>query len=343
MNQSKKIYVEGGSVPNTRLHTLFVTFPGFGKSFFLRQFLENEFYSLVKGSQIASTFEGNITEAGFTGSVKMIEGEKEPIFSKGLCQQESNSIVGIEEFSSITNAFQQTHNVGLDTSILLALDSGNVVKRLGPGKIGYHTNITLWAGVQPARFDLGSGFARRFIFMTFYPTLSDIQRYREARRKMKGISISKSQIKSLHMGLNQRLGEIHHNLRKIYFSQDFYAELNKLDIMHYEDELYERLALGYWLMRSERVGDQLHIRMDAELRRIIHLEDEYRRTLNQYSPSRVIWNLIRNEEKVKETKVYNVCIAFGIDVITINAVLRTLYVTKKIKKVGKDLEILKTT
>jgi len=57
-NQRKHIYMEGGLPANTRQHILFVTVPGFGKSFILRQFLDGP-DSIVNGSTIQTTFENN--------------------------------------------------------------------------------------------------------------------------------------------------------------------------------------------------------------------------------------------------------------------------------------------
>ena len=341
MNQQKEIYVEGGSIPNTRMHIMYVAFPGFGKSFYLKQFLKSEKYSLIKGTKIKSIFEGNMSEAGFTGTIYREEGQKEATIKQGLCKEESNSIVGIEEFSAITNAFKQTYNVGLDTSLLTALDTGDVVKRLGAGKISYHTNLTLWAGVQPARYDLSSGFSRRFIFMTFYPTIADIERYRFARRSIKGVYVNYTALKSLKIAVNMRYSEIFKNLRRVYFGEDFYTELNKMDIMHYDDELFERLAIGYWLMRSDKLKDTLEIRVDPELKRIMALELEYRRDVRKTSPTTIIKRLISTQKKIKKSRIENLAISLGLTAGEISMALSNLEVYKNIKKEGKDIVILK--
>lgn len=340
VNQSNHIYTEGGSVPNTRLHILFVAFPGFGKSFFLRQFLEDDKYSFLKGSTIPTVFEGTLTEAGLIGKVETNKETGEPMFTHGLCRTESSSIIGMEEFSSVTNAMKQQWNSSLDTSLLLALDSGNVVKRLGGGKIDYHTNITMWAGVQPSRYDLGSGFARRFAFLTFYPTMNDIHIYRESRRKTKHINVPKAWMGALKLALETRAHEIKTNLKRVQFSEDFYIELDKYDNMHYEDELFERIAIGYWLMKSERIGDQLYITMDSELRRLINLEHEYRDNVNTYSPVKALWNLIKNEKKVTKSKLYKIMITLGFEEYIINDSLHKLFRAKKIKEEGNEYIIL---
>ena len=69
MNQEKGIYTEAGLKVNTRQHIILVTVPGFGKSFWLRQFLENEL-SLIYGTKIPCTFESTMSESGFVGTAK---------------------------------------------------------------------------------------------------------------------------------------------------------------------------------------------------------------------------------------------------------------------------------
>jgi len=338
MNQGKQIYVEGGTVPNTRLHLLFVAFPGFGKSFFLKQWLKGH-NSLLEGTSVPVTFEGSQTDAGFIGTAHFNEQGK-PEIKEGLCKQEKSSIVGIEEFSAITNSFKQTYNVGLDTSLLTSLDSGDVVKRLGAGRVSYHTDLTLWAGVQPARYDLSSGFSRRFAFLAYYPTLRDIQRYRESRRAMKGIGVSESHIKSLKLAIDQRVGEIHKFVKRVYFGQDFYRELNKMDIMHYEDELYERIGLGYTLMSQDRLEDTVEVRLTPELKRIIQLEYEMKNEVKKTSDTSIIWNLIRDEKKVREWRVENISMSLGMELGNIKTSVNNLIIYKKIKREGRDIIIL---
>ena len=221
------------------------------------------------------------------------------------------------------------------------MDSGDVVKRLGAGRVGYHTDMTLWAGVQPARYDLSSGFSRRFQFLTFYPTLKDIDRYRQSRREMKGVAVSSIQMKGIRLGINQKMSEMFQNLKRVYFSQEFYAELQKLDVLHYEDELYERLALGYWLMKSPKISDQITINLDAELRRLIKLENEYKHQVRSTTATTIMWNLMKDEQEVKEYRIINVMMSLGLDIGKIHSAINNNIIYKKIKKSGKDLVNLK--
>ena len=69
INNKKGFYTEAGLPINLRQHILFVTIPGFGKSFLLRQFMENQAYSIMKGTSIQCAFESWMSEAGMVGSV----------------------------------------------------------------------------------------------------------------------------------------------------------------------------------------------------------------------------------------------------------------------------------
>jgi len=341
-NRKKEIYTEGNIIPNTRLHILMVAFPGFGKTFFLKQFLDDDRYSMLRKTSIKGEFKsGKMTEAGFVGSfAKNAEGvvtEKH-----GLCHptKDGESILGVEEFSAVTNSLKQDYNVGLDTAILTALDSGRVGKDMADGNISYHTDLTLWAGVQPARYDLSSGFSRRFIFMTFYPTIKDIELYRDKRRRAKGIKTDYTALKNIRLAIGQRKKEIEENLTHITFSQEFYSHLNTFDHMHYDDELCERLALGYWLMRSEHIQDQLYIRLDDELKRLLNQLKVYEQTVRNTGPTTIIEKLISSEEKIQKGTVINYASRLGLGLNQIQGALNNLSVKKKIKKGDGEYEIL---
>ena len=343
LNEEREIYTEGGVVPNTRLHILMVAFPGFGKSYFLKQQLYSKSYSLYQDSGIRCGFKsGKMTEAGFIGSVDTDENGK-PVMQFGLCHQtrEGKSILGIEEFSAVTNSFKQDYNVGLDTAMLTALDSGDVGKDLKGGSLTYHTQLTLWAGVQPARYDLSSGFSRRFIFMAFYPTLKDIQYFRNKRREAKGIRTNITALKNIRLSLRQRTAEIKQNLKNVVISQDFYAFINKFDQMHYDDELCERVGIGYWLMRSEHIQDQLIVRMEPELKRILLLLKDYEHTVRNTSPTTIVWKLISEENKIQKGTILNYASRLGLHNSEIQGALSTLSRKKYIHVDGFNVEIIK--
>ncbi len=331
-NQRKHIYMEGGLPSNTRQHILFVTVPGFGKSFILRQFLEGN-AGIVKGTKINTTFENMMTEAGFVGTVgKDNTGKKTE--TEGLCKEHSKSIVGIEEFSAITNSMAADYNYGLDTALLTALDSGMVRKRLANGKIEYNTDLTLWAGVQPARYNLSSGLGRRFLFVMFIPTYKDIYEFRIRRRAAKNISVDKDQLHRLHLKMNERFDQISNSLTRVNFNMDFYKELDKLNVIHYEEPIYERLALGYWLMKADSIFGELTIGTDHELVRLMQLEHYYRKEVKKGTQLVQVWAIIKDEGSIEQDKLIKLLLDFSLDIETSRNIIKELIIGRYIHREG---------
>ena len=143
-NEKREIYYEQRKKPDLRLPVIMVAPPGFGKSTFLKMLLK-EPYGVFAKSGLKTTFEGYLTEAGWVGTKRMGKGGSvEEV--KGLAEEMSDGIVGMEEFSAVTRAMKQEHSIGLDQAVLQTLDGGDVYKRLAAGPIAYHTAITLLAG-----------------------------------------------------------------------------------------------------------------------------------------------------------------------------------------------------
>jgi len=331
-NQRKHIYMEGGLPANTRQHILFVTVPGFGKSFILRQFLDGP-NSIVNGSSIQTTFENMMTEAGFVGTIgKDNSGQKVEI--DGLCKEHSDSIVGIEEFSAITNSMSADYNYGLDTSLLTALDSGMVRKRLANGKLEYETHLTMWAGVQPARYNLSSGLGRRFLFVMFIPTYKDIFQFKLWRRVAKNIKVDTEHLRKLKLRMNERFNYIQNSLTYITFNQEFYKELDKLNVIHYEEPIYERLALGYWLMKVDTLYGKLTIGTDVELIRLMQLEHHYRKEVKKGTQLAQVWGIIQEEGSIEEKELVELLLDFSLDLDTSRTMIRTLIAAHYIRREG---------
>jgi len=330
MNQQKGIYTEAGLKVNTRQHIILVTVPGFGKSFWLRQFLENEL-SLVKGTKIGCTFESQMSEAGFVGTAKFnSEGVAQE--SPGLCRNESNSIVGIEEFTAISAAVSQNYNAGLDTALLTALDSGMVRKRLAAGKIEYQTNLSLWTGVQPARYELSSGLARRFLFLLLIPNFNDIKQFKLNRRSSKNVKTNTLTLGKLKAAINTRYDDIMKKLEKVEFDRTVYKKLDELDVVHYEEPLYERIALGYWLMKVKEMPKTLTIKMDPTLDALFDNEKGDRFKIKRGTQLAQVWALVQDVGRISELKLKNHLLDFGMDWQDASDLIMTLIKLKWVKK-----------
>ena len=259
-------YFEASKVSNLRLHILFVAPPGFGKSYWLSQFLAHR-SGMLFGSAVRTVYEGSTTGAGFVGTLRESEGEI--VREVGMAEQERESIVGIQEFSAVTNSMKAYHSRGLDNHLLTALDDGQVVRRLRGGKIEYTTGVTLWAGVQPARFDLSSGLGRRFVFILFIPSIKDRILFRETRWSNLGRRWNDVRTLKIREAVNT-LVQWSKVLKQVTFKKDFFDFLRTLNIMHYEDELFERVAIGITYAQLTKQPEELVIQPTPEIKAVLH-------------------------------------------------------------------------
>ncbi|MCK4518409.1 hypothetical protein KAT92_06535 [Candidatus Babeliales bacterium] len=272
MNQKKKIYWESKQLPNMRAHLLFVAPPGWMKSFYLNTMGADD-HAIFKHAGIDMGSESYMTEAGFVGTFNSMDGVNLPV--EGAAKTYKNGILMIDEFSAITKALQTQHSNQLDNQLLSALDHGNVQKRLGAGKIEYKTKLTLWAGVQPARFDLTSGLGRRLLYMVFIPSKYDNQMLMEARHNSRNMRPNDREMKSLWGSIksfNKSMGKI----EKVVFDDSVMKLYEELGLFSFEGSYFDRLLLGHEL--ATRGPDKVMTISadDSGLRKLIARQKKWR-------------------------------------------------------------------
>ena len=236
-NQAKGIYWVAKDLPNLRLHLLFVSPAGFMKTFFLEQFLRGN--NAIFRHVVPCTFVSNITEAGLVGQVTNTMGDL--VLTPGLAKQYDEGIVGVDEFSAITKAFQVSYGSQIETQLLSILDSGWVYKRVGPGEISYLTNMTLWGGVQPARFDLTSGMGRRFMYMAFFPAKKEADELMDAWAQSKG-KMPDNRTQEVKKKVIQFKEELR-RIKEVKFSEELVPYYKKIGLFPYEGSQFDRLSL----------------------------------------------------------------------------------------------------
>ena len=324
LNQQINIYTEAGMTVNTRLHIIFVAPQGQQKSFWLKQFLEHD-TSIIKNTLIKTDFEMKMSEAGYMGTVKFGVKSDTVVRSAGLCEEESNSIVGIEEFSElITAASSQDYNIGLENELLTTLDSGLAIKRLAAGKIEYRTNLTLWTATQPARYNLTSGLGRRFLFIFNVPTEASMYDLKMRRREAGNIVLDTNNIFEIKKALNQRFDEITTNIRHVRFDKSFYEYMNMLNVVSYEEPLYERLALGYTLMKEEKIEGDFVISPDKKLKDMMKSEWGWRKKIKQGTEDSMVWTFLESATDLRHERCLEVFMDFGMALEDARKTLRTL-------------------
>jgi len=287
-NHRNKILFEAGRLYNSRVHIMFVAPPGYSKTFFQDQFLMAD-WGLLWGTPIKIGQEGYMTEAGWVGSVTQVNGEIVPIM--GAAYHYREAIVGIEEFSALVVAMRAQHSSALDTAMLTSLDTGRVRKRLRGGPISYETQVTLWCATQPARFDLTSGLGRRFVFISFVPRRKDAEQLKYARRNAINIRPDIPTLNLVRSRVRAKLDEVE-NIKFVTFEEELYETLDKLKVEFFEEILYERIALGYNVMRFEG-GKVLEVEVDKECERILRLEKMWRDEVKRGSEFALVLQVIR--------------------------------------------------
>lgn len=290
-NRRREFYIRQGKVQNLRLHIFFVAPPGFSKSLMLRGLLGDKQnkdcddvtqmgndYSALSRTDINTAFEGLLTEASYVGSIKQQHNDK--MIVKGAAWEHRNSILGVDEFSVLTDTMSLSYGKSLDKALLTSLDEGYLKKRLSMGKIQYITQLTLWSGSQPMRFDLSSGIGRRLLFIYFIPTQEDEKRIKSMSRK-EDISLPGRWL------LNQIADDVElmkaniSKIRDIKFHDNVYEVLDKFNIPHFEENLFRRLALGYHLSKHEDIDEDLVVTMDDELKEMFEKEARWRKEIKK--------------------------------------------------------------
>lgn len=342
-NQEKRFYWQSGLMPNTRMHIMFVSPPGFSGTFWLEQFLRTDPEVTKKGGQdsallhdsgIDITFEGSMTEAGFVGTVKFIDSQ--PVITAGAAQMFNKSIIGIEEFSAITTMMQAQHSRLLDSAMLSALDKGYVIKHLAGGRISYRTNLTLWVKTQPARYDLSSGLGRRFFFLNFIPTRRDREEVDDAYEKGKNVRADYSRLEVIRERFKDLREQIN-AIEVISFDAQIRSYLRQMGIIHYERMLYEKMLIGYWIMKG-KFAKELFVTLDDESTKMVKLEIFWRDQIRRGAQYAQIFAILRDHDgHLPEWKLKEDLLLFGLDWSQGTQVIEELVRLKALRRQGGEI------
>jgi hypothetical protein len=275
-------------LPDTRIHILLRGAKGSGKSILILLFLaegtgfiHNPNADLGQGM---NTMLGpnSVTEAGMFGSVD----EFGDITGRPLARELCGGFLGFEEFSSMSDASKKDHSLDMKNQLLTSLDNGRVNKAMRSGWVRYNTRYTLWAGTQPARFELDSGLDRRFFII-------DIEMDKE-----KELEFKKAQQLQANMTPAQRIELAEKSiLIKNWFTERMTLATNnpptgvmfddkvgdwleRPDVRSFEADLFRRICIGYHMMQPNYVGGvPLIITLDKKLESILNLSLAMRRTV----------------------------------------------------------------
>ncbi len=277
INHERKIYWESKRIPNMRLHLLFVAPPG-GMKTYSMQMLGGEGSGIFSNCAYQIITRQNMNEAAMVGSISFQNGESRT--REGEAQVHARDIIMIDEFSGITSSLKSSFNSQMDTQLLAALDHGHVVKSQAGGNIEYDTMFTLWAGVQPAKYDMSSGMGRRLCFLLNIPNEQMKFAIRRAIWDSKNIAPNEA----TDNALNEIINSWAHSfsvIESITYDYSIFELYEELDLETYEMACYDRIILGYHLATY---GASQHIVLMAEdglLKSMIRSQVEWRTLIGE--------------------------------------------------------------
>lgn len=272
-------YTPMSQLPDTRIHILMRGAKGSGKSVLILMFLA-EGTGLVH-SPTADLGQGfrtmmganSITEAGMFGSVDE-EGE---ITGRPIAREMCGGILGFEEFSSMSDASKKEHSLDMKNQLLTSLDNGRVQKALRAGWVNYTTRYTVWAGTQPARFELDSGLDRRFFIIDIEMTPEKERQYKLAQHAQANMPTDERvALANLNIQIKEWIRMRMHTAvanppTGIMFDDDIMEWIDRPDVRSFEADLFRRMCIGYAMMQPEyKGGEMLIIRLDDTLKTILN-------------------------------------------------------------------------
>jgi len=282
---SSTFYYEGKRVPDLRAPPFLVLAIGSGKTYWIELYLntQSSLLGCIQREGLRIGMEEQTTAAGWCGQLTRHDGDVYE--TAGLAKEYMCGVVGFEEFSALTEAMKAAHSKNLETALLTSLDSGRVRKKVGPGHIEYTTHVTPLSGTQPARLDTSQGMGRRLILIRWVAGRKELQILRAARRAARNIGPGDSQVLNLqkiHRVSNDMLDFLWTDgqLRAVEIDTSIDAFLDQFEMPHYEESLFERLAMGYNLMIGN-YDETLQVTIDSELERVLGSAITFRETLKR--------------------------------------------------------------
>tara|TARA_R110000822_G_scaffold21241_5_gene67439 strand:- start:43 stop:894 length:852 start_codon:yes stop_codon:yes gene_type:complete len=194
--------------------------------------------------------------------------------------------LGFEEFSSLTDAGKKEHSTDITNQMLTSTDNGRVKKVMKSGWVEYLTRYTIWAGTQPARFEMESGMDRRFFVIDIDMNPAKELQFKRAQATQASMGVAeRADLAGMAFAMrdfftNRALEVITNPPTGIAFDDEFNEWLFRPEVRSHEADLFRRLALGYTVIGPNyKGGGVLQVKMTDELTLILDRCLQMRRTV----------------------------------------------------------------
>jgi hypothetical protein len=282
------IYTPHSRLADTRIHIMLRGPKGSGKSILILMFLAEGAGLLDSPNQDMGvgfrTMMGpnSVTEAGMFGSVD----EEGNIMGRPLARELCGGFLGFEEFSSMSDASKKDHSMDMKNQLLTSLDNGRVQKSMRAGWVQYTTRYTVWAGTQPARFELDSGLDRRFFIIDIDMTPQKEREYKKAQHRASNMNVEE-RVELANLGIELKNWirtrmetAIANPPTGVIFDDDIGEWLDHPTVRSFESDLFRRLAIGYHMMQPDYHGGMpLLVTLDDRLKQLLNDSLAMRRTV----------------------------------------------------------------
>jgi len=277
-HEQQPFYTPMSRLPDTRIHILMRGMKGSGKSVLVELFLAERtglLYSAQADIGVGyKTMIGpnSVTEAGMFGSVD----EEGNIMGRPLARELCGGFLGFEEFSAITDAARKEHSIDMKNQLLTSTDNGRVNKGMRAGWVRYSTRYTIWAGTQPARFELESGLDRRFFIIDIEMSPEKEAQFKQAQHKQSNmtqterISLIEDNRKIKEWFVKRQMEAVLEPPTAVIFDRSLNDWISQPEVRSFEADLFRRLAIGYHMMKPNyKGGEALNVWLDSDLKLIL--------------------------------------------------------------------------
>ncbi len=297
VNLDKHYFYHAGTLANFRNHVVFIAPSGWGKSIYFRSILPPE-TGFLSGAQVLITSSVRQTfsiESWMGTKVKSSDGEIED--TEGVFGRYKRGIIGADDYQRIKVMFNGEGISHDEIYLMTALDTNKATKDLAYGGIEIGgIGLTLWVGMRPTTLTLTSGLARRFTFQRFFPTRAEAKIFRNIARKQIRTKISE-RLKKHHSKVAEVLQSVYMQIDEVGAKKIDYSEINnfldELDVPHFEEQIYRRLAVGMAVAE----GNYPDIKLSAHVKSLISDELDARDSIRASMWSDVMRHILNGEEE----------------------------------------------
>lgn len=279
-HNNSPIYTPMSRLADTRIHILIRGAKGSGKNVLIDLFCAEGTGLLwsQEADDLGIGFRTMIgpnsaTEAGIFGSVN----EDGEIVGRPLARELCGGFLCFEEFSSMTDASKKEHSADMKNQLLTSLDSGRVNKGMKHGWVRYFTRYTMWAGTQPARFELESGLDRRFFIIDIEMTPERERAYKMAQNRQvmmtntERVRLAEKTLELRRWFITRLTDALLNPPSSVVFDEELQEWIMRDTVRSYEADLFRRLAIGYTMMQKDyKPNPKLIVKMDDRLRDILN-------------------------------------------------------------------------